>query len=97
MLYDPKWEGPSLAGLVAWLERQDPNQTYHWLDIPNCLLSQYYRAIGREPIVEITADIPFEGAGEIVLLGRLTFGAALERARKMLVGLPTEQETAHAK
>lgn len=36
----------SLAGLIAWLETQDPAHAYRYGDIHDCLLSRYFRAAG---------------------------------------------------
>lgn len=93
MLYDPKWEQktkkPSLAGMVAWLETQDPQKAYMWYGCEPCLIEQYCYSLGLSK-----ADI--YGQGRPNLYDRLvtnqciargephTFGAALERARKAM-------------
>jgi hypothetical protein len=54
MLYDPKWEAPAkikadpfkLETLIAWLETQDPAKKYDYCDCHNCLLCQYFTAMG---------------------------------------------------
>ena len=47
MLYDPKWEGPSLASFIAWLGTKDPNGTYDFNNCRGkCLLGQYMQVMG---------------------------------------------------
>lgn len=43
MLHDPMRDHPvnSLAGLRAWLARQDPNRTYEWHRADGCLVGRY--------------------------------------------------------
>lgn len=103
MLYDPKWEVKtkadpfSLAGLIGWLETQNPTETYCYADNGLCLLSQYFSARGYTNVnmasfgfssKEGFRDLP-AGFNDIALdrgaalMGRdWTFGGALERARK---------------
>lgn len=48
MLYDPKWEAETkadpfkLVALVAWLEKQNPEERYCYLDNGKCLLARYF-------------------------------------------------------
>lgn len=100
MLYDPKWERPaetkvdplSLGSLIAWLKTKPRNETYSYMDCRGaCLFSQFMAAQGfqwrregdgglaqewigfhEEPWINIALDTPH------------TFGAALERARKLV-------------
>jgi hypothetical protein len=52
MLYDPKWEAkqkqkPSLTGLIAWLETQNPRGTYDFANCRGeCLIGQYMAYLG---------------------------------------------------
>jgi hypothetical protein len=49
MLYNPNWRDPNpltLEKLAAWLEMQDPNQTYDYNCGGRCLLALYVRAKG---------------------------------------------------
>jgi hypothetical protein len=46
MLYDPKWDKPSVAGFRAWLERQDPDATFNYHDCNHCAVAQYLASIG---------------------------------------------------
>lgn len=46
MLYDPKWEQPSLAGFVAWLETMPASKAYDWYG-PCCAVDQYLISIGK--------------------------------------------------
>src|SRR6266436_3273472 len=93
MLYDPRWKKNdlSLAGLIAWLETKPPDEEYNFTCSQGCcLIAQYMRAQG------VKWDYP---AGYTEAIGKIaqgpwqnfsvanqfpwTFGAALERARKM--------------
>ena len=85
MLYDPRWDQQtkavpySLEDLIAWLEKQPAKKSYCWRDARTCLLGQYAAAIGqRLPLY----SIPIHLAG-VVLQEPLTFGAALDRARRL--------------
>jgi hypothetical protein len=46
MLYDPKWEKPSLAGFKRWLEQQYPDETFNYRDCDRCAVGQYLASIG---------------------------------------------------
>jgi hypothetical protein len=46
MLYDPKWDVPSVAGFRAWLERQDPDATFNYSDCNYCAVAQYLASVG---------------------------------------------------
>jgi hypothetical protein len=93
MLFDPKWEvqtnRPSLAGLIIWLEQQDPEQKYNFGDPYRCVLGQYARSVGRVPqhciqdaarILNIQFSWQFHA---VVFHDPHTFGAALKRARAL--------------
>src|SRR5262245_12964872 len=90
----------SLESLIAWLERQEPKAEYFWNDGTACLLGQWLRTIdpavdcnfGPASGYNIYSYIV---NGQQVDLARFkpvargesewdTFGAALERARKLL-------------
>lgn len=98
MLYNPKWEKrtrtePPLAGLIAWLETKDPNETYEWDDCRGrCLIGQYGASIGLSWKAICLLET---GTHDETLYKKLTpnclalthphtFGAALERARASL-------------
>jgi hypothetical protein len=101
MLYDPKWEKQndqktdpfSLAALIAWLEQQDPEKSYCYLNNGECLLAQYFTACGyKRPNLADTSfwqmddicapQIHFPVAFNLVAVASpRTFGAALDRAR----------------
>ena len=80
---------PSLRGLIAWLETQDPTAEYVYHDCEGaCLIGQYVNAIGL--IWNENGDSPgrvwwrghqFDVWGSISTGLPHTFGAALERAR----------------
>lgn len=52
MLFDPKWEAGtkadplSLAGLIAWLEKQPADRSYNYDCTGSCLIAQYLTAQG---------------------------------------------------
>lgn len=95
MLYDPKWEAPAvkadhttltLADFIAWLETQNPNQSYNWLSPCNCVVGQFLTATtgNRNPGGMCHYDKLFGGLlpyYEIAGTAPYTFGAALERAK----------------
>jgi hypothetical protein len=101
MLYDPKWETNkdpfSLAGLIAWLERQDPDGAYCYSATGECLLARYFRERGFNRVImaaEFFYHWPRANARyEMTRLPRhfndvakgkvRTFGAALSRAREL--------------
>lgn len=95
MLYDPKWNKiPTLHGLIAWLETQDPTTTYDFRDTNGCLVCAYYNALGingrSNPDRPLYGDtFGPHGSEERNNYGRVacrrpwTFGAALERAREI--------------
>jgi hypothetical protein len=105
MLYDPKWEVPAVkptpftvAGLIAWLEKQEASATYCYFDNGRCLMAQYYKAMGRPPAFVGGWFVRFrdgteekfpEGFDNIAVgshlegANRWTFGAALNRARAL--------------
>jgi hypothetical protein len=101
MLYDPKWEAKkdpfSLAGLIAWLERQDPDSAYCYSSTGECLLARYFRERGFNRVIMAAeffyhwprADAVYEVTRlprhfNDVAKGKVrTFGAALSRAREL--------------
>lgn len=103
MLYDPKWDKQitkadpfSLSSLIAWLEMQPADREYNFIDVTQCLLTQYFRSHSKR--VWITSNLSvhykwwlFSWVKPIpkkffciALEHPQTFGAALERARKAL-------------
>lgn len=96
MLYDPKWEkpietAPSYAGFIAWLERQNPAETYDWGDLCGCAVANYMASIGfgiinRPCLGDIFGDVGTrarERYGDICRKLPWTYGAALDRTRKI--------------
>jgi len=81
----------SLAGLVAWLETQDPEERYNFMNFEGmCLIGQYMAAHGEEwncrNYVRFT-DTPVGEShrfGSIAVQYPHTFGGALERAKALL-------------
>lgn len=87
MLYDPKWEGPSVRGLIGWLETKDPEGTYDFMDCHGgCLISQYLATLGFEWEHGFCAWPQYQMfVGTLIGTNRpWTYGAALKRARKVL-------------
>lgn len=96
MLYDPKWEQRqanvdpvSLAGLIAWLEKQPKNGTYNWSSIDECLACRYWEGLGYInpaqnkscPYAQVFGGLG--NYGRIAQVRPWTFGGALKRARKV--------------
>ena len=85
MLYNPKWSTtPSLDGLIAWLETKDRNEPFCATDPDNCLYGQYYRQLGRKPVIEvedIAAEIGLPTFKAMGIIIQRTFGEALRQAR----------------
>lgn len=98
MLYDPKWEkhveadleyqGVSLRGFIAWLEMQNPDEQYCYVDAGHCAVAQYKTFLGhKDNIVTFDQLAIAYGKGRnwletIVLECPHTFGGALERSLK---------------
>jgi len=101
MLYDPQWgqrhDPFSLPGLIAWLERQDPDADYCYSSTGECLLARYFSERGfRRVIMAASYFYHFPRPGALyqtvplpphfndVAKGKVrTFGAALARAREL--------------
>lgn len=92
MLYDPKWEmkaKPSLDGLIAWLETQDPTVAYDFDNCQGqCLIGQYMNHLGIGWINNYmpTCRTIFGGDGfsvGVAVEEPWTYGAALFRARAL--------------
>ena len=89
MLYNPKWEAdakaPSLAGFIAWLERQNAATPYKYTPCSTCAIGQYLQSIGTSYREQCGADKDItylcEWNYKITRPMPQTFGAALERAR----------------
>lgn len=99
MLYDKRWDlktAPfTLADFIAWLETQNPAETYDFHNCEGeCLIGQYMAARGREwgwsgnfgkvdPYKQSCDEVfGCQSIAALVLLPvPRTFGAALERAR----------------
>lgn len=101
MLYDPKWElpdltysGVSLRGIIAWLETKPARESYCYTNPRACAAAQYKQSLGAtgdDVIVKLSYRIPADAPGiwlwNIVAPEPQTFGAALERARKVMASL----------
>jgi hypothetical protein len=97
MLYNEQWDRKkpatepdkfSLAGLVAWLERQSPETEYDFRNSSTCLLAQYLIAVagqtypGEFNYSKVCGGIaPYH---TVASRGPWTYGAALKRARQVL-------------
>src|SRR5262245_58873885 len=86
---DCSFGGVSLLSLIAWLETQPADKPYEYTAPDRCVLSQYLKDLGYEPLdafVDFGAEPQSDDEGfwlcEIVRPQPWTFGAALERARK---------------
>lgn len=97
MLYDKRWDKQikadplTIESLIAWLEKRDPKATYRYEDCEGgCLYGQYMAAMGfpwleacgksnNTAIGAFESQVYYDVASE----KPRTFGAALERARKL--------------
>lgn len=81
----------SLESLIAWLEKQPADTEYDWYNVHGCLMCAYFKAHGYErPSANpgLNSDT-IRNWGEfgyynIGMAAPWTFGAALDRARKVL-------------
>jgi hypothetical protein len=88
----------SLDGFIAWLETKPADGAYEWGDIFNCLMAQYFKARGfkvfscggstftsREGwfIKRLVTRTVLPSFTYTAATRPHTFGAALERARKV--------------
>jgi hypothetical protein len=86
MLHDPKWNHGTLAGLITWLEGQDPTGTYNFANCEQCLIGRYMTGVERARWpVEMLAiyaghDLHKIARGTDLFQLTLTYGSALERA-----------------
>jgi hypothetical protein len=90
MLYNPQWKQdrkPGLDDLIAWLEQHDSNEFYKYNDVDSCLAAQYNASLGRDYEVPFPLRPAFGSFNlkleRIAFYGKHTFGAALERAKKV--------------
>ena len=101
MLYNPNWKKvakstdiESVESLIAWLEEQNPNEKYSYINPRGCLLAQYFTAMGMVGVS--VSHFYYGGLGfhrkelpqhlhDIAFASPHTFGAALERAKEYLV------------
>lgn len=103
MLCDPKWEQKTetkadpftLASLIAWLEKQPASAPYSYMSNGQCLLAQYFTAVGYRDVSMGGYDFGHADSVDRVVLPQhfnsiaigdrvhraFTFDAALERAR----------------
>ncbi len=80
-----------LPGLIGWLEREDPVQSYSLWWKPTCLLGRYFGAHGMPPSGRWYDAFSYGGVRlhrfhllvRVVCAEPQTYGAALERARTM--------------
>jgi hypothetical protein len=78
----------SLTTLIAWLQTKNPAEFYAFSDLcGKCLFSQYLTSMGFNP--EPTSEYTFDTwalhlyFGEVASMKPFTFGAALERAKRL--------------
>jgi hypothetical protein len=91
----------SLTGLIAWLEKQPANKAYAFGDWTVCALAQWMGSIGAGPDVNCGHSYGYIRNGQsfnlrdmawLVLHGKHTMGALLERAQRKLDGQMTPYE-----
>src|SRR5262249_35684765 len=86
----------TIQSLVAWLETKNSKEAYKYIDPHNCLLAQYYTAVGYDKIAMGSTEFSGDNCGEkirvrlpanfdkIARRSNQTFGGALRMARKYL-------------
>lgn len=89
MLYNESWTKPrneiySIPGLIAWLEKQPANYVYDYTDYNSCATAQYLRTCGERHVGLLTSELEQFNWHQIVAPRPWSYGAALERARKVL-------------
>jgi hypothetical protein len=84
MLYDPKWNKPTLQGFIAWLGQQAPDQEYDYNSCNVCAIGQYANSLGLR-YIDILEDTDVTDWNNAIAypLPR-TFGAAYQRALDVL-------------
>jgi hypothetical protein len=86
MLYNSKWNKPSLAGFVEWLKTRDPEARFDFNNYRHCAIGQYYKSIGRRPVVQVVRLSRQWGLGDAGLgmaLDTDIFGQALTALQKL--------------
>lgn len=100
MLYNQDWDKPqrdifSTDSLIAWLETKDPQEEYIYASPGNCMLAQYFYAMGKYRFVSVNptsvtlndTKYPLPKGWDEIALGsplknnKFTFGHALKRAK----------------
>jgi hypothetical protein len=95
MLWNKDWEKThikadpfSLESLIAWVEKQPADTSYNWDSCEDCLVGQYVRAVtgsdspsGEVIYRELFPDLDTYFA--VCAEAPWTFGAALDRARRI--------------
>lgn len=94
MLANPHWNAPSFSSFEAWLETQDPRETYQYSNSCDCACARYLKHVGKyEPkwlSNAVCDDTIFTmnrlAAGhfpdEAPTLGQFEFGSLLARVRR---------------
>jgi len=89
----------SNASLIEWLEGKDPDERYRYSSHCNCLLAQYFTAMGKQGVYVTNSQVWFDvkkhkpsrfGGYDLpyrwdhIAINGMTFGHALKLARKLL-------------
>jgi hypothetical protein len=86
MLYDPRWDGISLASFAAWLEKQPAHKSYRWLHSGECACGQYANSVGIDKWMPLTGLNGFwRTANHLACERPHTFGGLLARVRNVRV------------
>lgn len=97
MLYDPKWELPTVEKLYYWLKEQNPETRYRYTEPGDCLIARYYKAQGHKWICVGPRNVHLLTGGGIVSvdlpaqLNRIacdhrTYNGAFRHARRIVEG-----------
>jgi len=87
MLYDPRWDHRdvlTIENLIAWLETQDPDTRYWYVNPMDCLVARFLKHMGVSKVALSPDELPPEinRALWIANMEHQTYGNALKRLRR---------------
>jgi hypothetical protein len=84
MLFDPKWNAPSLNGFLVWLETMPAEQKYPHMDCENCACGQYAAWLGEPdwPGKARAGHAVWNKLNRIACARGWTFGALRKRVQR---------------
>lgn len=79
MLFDPRWDRPTLSRFIEWLRTMPADQKYDWPDSRKCACAQFY-GVGWSLANERVYQREKVDLNVLAMRGEWTFGALLDRA-----------------